>query len=149
MNKMLSAVLVSMVVAGLVTGENPIAKFYEAEAPTLNIDVQLRPVEHDPIQLLERLRPGMYRASVLVEADPGSRVVIGTEDIILSPGQTKSSHFEHEDVALSFVVELGEKAAFAKTSVTVTRAEKVIGRQVSTVWLARPTGTIVPVEPAP
>ena len=149
MRKSLAAVLVTTVAAAFIGGDEAIDKFYQAEAPALNIDVQVKPIEHDAIQLLERPWPGKYRASVIVEADPGSRVMINTEDIIISPGETKESRREHKDLVLTFVVELGQGAAFAKTSVALTRDGKIIGRQLATVWLAQPKRVIVPAEPAP
>ena len=81
--------------------------------------------------------PGMYRCSVVVAAEPGSRVALGTEDIIIGPGEKRTATFEHDGLRLLYTVELGQSAEFARTLVELTRDGTAIGRQHSTIYLER------------
>ncbi|MFA6955693.1 MAG: hypothetical protein WC538_07465 [Thermoanaerobaculia bacterium] len=118
-------------------GSEKLSPFHEKTAPTLEFDVRIQPVEHDQIQLLGRPGPGKYRCSVVVAGKPGSRVAVGTEDIIIGPGEKRTATFEHDGLRLLYTVELGQSAEFARTLVELTRDGTTIGRQHSTIYLGR------------
>jgi len=130
-------------------GSEKLTPFHEKTAPALEFDVQVKPVEHDQIQLMGRPGPGKYRCSVVVAAEPGSRAALATEDIIIGPGEKRTATFENDGLRLLFTVELGQSAEFARTLVELTREGTTIGRQHSTIYLARTSSgrSIVPAAP--
>ena len=109
-----------------------------SDAPSIEIDVSVRPVTQDSYQLLERAKPGMYRCQAVVHEEPGSHRVWGSEEILLSPGQTKEETTEFGQLKLHFRASIGKRADRVRTEVTLTRDGKVINRQTSSVEVEPP-----------
>jgi hypothetical protein len=108
------------------------------DAPALEVRTTIRPVTQDAIQLLRRVKPGMYRCSVFVVDEPGSHRGFATKDIVLAAGESGEQSATYGPVRLQFRAALGKKLEQAVTTVTVYRDDKIITRQSSTVALARP-----------
>lgn len=125
-----------LLVALLGFGSEKLTPFREKTAPTLEFDVRIQPIEHDQIQLMGRPGPGKYRCSVVVAAEPGNRVALATDDIIIGPGEKQTATFENDGLRLLYTVELGQSAEFARTLVELTRDGNTIGRQHCTIYLA-------------
>jgi hypothetical protein len=107
------------------------------DAPALEVRTSIRPVAQDEIQLLRRVKPGMYRCSVVVADEPGSHRVFATKDLVLAAGESGQESATYGPIRLQFRASLGKKLETAVTTVTVYRDEKIVTRQSSTVALAR------------
>lgn len=120
------------------------ALFQRNDAPALEVTTSIRPVTKDEYQLLTRPLPGMYRCSARIHDEPGSRRVLGTKDIVIGPGESGEEAAIFGNLRVEFRATIGKALDRADTVVTITRNEKVISRQSSTVWLERQVGIIHP-----
>lgn len=115
-----------------------------SDAPALEVRTSIRPVTADTYRLLRRAAPGMYRCSVLIHEASGSNRVWSTKAIVLAPGESGESSNTVGPLKLRFRASLGAKLDRAEMTVTVTRDDKVITRQTSTVWLEKPSASMRP-----
>jgi hypothetical protein len=88
----------------------------------------------------------MYRCSVLVHDEPGSKRVWSTKDIVLAPGESAEETSVFGPLRLHFQASLGASVDRAETTVTVTRDGKVVTRQTSTIWLQRTSPSVRPMH---
>ena len=114
------------------------------DAPALEISTSIRPVTQDEYQLLRRTTPEMYRCSAVVHDEPGSKRVWSTKDIVLAPGESGEETTVFGPLRLLFRASLSDNLDRAETTVTVTRDEKIVTRQTSTIWLQRTTSPLRP-----
>jgi hypothetical protein len=134
---MFRAVVIVASIALLGTTSAVPPSLLRSDAPALQVDTSIRPVTEDRYQLLRRATPGMYRCSVVVHDEPGSRRVWATKDIVLAAGESGEETAIFGPLQLHFRASLGEKLDRAETNVTVTRDGRIVSRQTSTVWLQR------------
>lgn len=143
----LSILFIAASASFVLLGSSVPHRFLENEAPVLQIDVEIRPIEHDAFQLLKYPRPGDYRCSVRVREEPGSRRVWGTEDLLVRPGEAKEAISRLGSFELHFAVAVGSGSKNALATVTVTRDGKIIAKQTSKIWLDEPRTSVQPLDP--
>jgi hypothetical protein len=140
-----TSVLIVAVIVSLVAATRVSPLLLRSDAPALEVTTTIAPVTKDAYQLLRRPTPGILRCSVLVHDEPGSRRVWGTKDILLGPGEKGEETAALGPLQLTFRAEIAQGLDRAETSVTVSRDSRVITRQISTVWLERPSARLRPV----
>ncbi|HEX9160448.1 MAG TPA: hypothetical protein VF980_01975 [Thermoanaerobaculia bacterium] len=108
-----------------------------SDAPALEVEIHIWPVTQDPLQLLTRVTPGMYRCSVLVHDEPGSNRTWKTKDVVISPGHSGEETATAGELQLHFKATVDRAAEKANAVATVTRNGRVVSRQKTSVFLSR------------
>ena len=114
---------------------------FRNDAPAIETRVSIRPVTEDAYQLLKRPEPGMYRCTVVVLDEPGSKRQFRTKDILVGPGGTGEETTVVGPLEVKVKASISRSLEHAEATVTVARDGKVVLRQtsdVSLVKLARP-----------
>lgn len=88
----------------------------------------------------------MYRCSLLVLDEPGSRRAWSAPDLVLGPGEKREKSSTHGPMQVNFRAPISKSVDHADTTVTVTRDGKVVLRQVSSFSIEKMPGTNKPLE---
>jgi hypothetical protein len=137
--KKLSVVVLLLIGAVALLGATSVLPpaLQRSEAPALEISTSILPVTQDEYQLLVRPKPGMYRCRARVHDEPGSNRVLGIPDIVIGPGDSGTETADFGNLHIEFRAKISEERDRAETDVIITRADRVISRQRSIVWLQR------------
>jgi hypothetical protein len=88
----------------------------------------------------------MYRCSLLVLDEPGSRRAWSAPDIVLGPGEKGEKSSTHGPMQVNFKASISKSVDHADTAVTVTRDGKIVLRQVSSFSLDKTPSANRPLE---
>ena len=111
------------------------AEIPDLEAP--EVYVTIRPSTMDEFQLLRRATPYTYTCEAMVlQAEAKPRRIYVSAKLVAVPGQTETTTQRAGEYTLDFAVKMGRSQADA--TVTVTRGDKVITRQRSTIQVTAP-----------
>jgi hypothetical protein len=135
MPRLLAALLVLSCALILYAATDAPPSLLRSDAPAVQVDVTVRPINQDAYQLLHRPIPGMYRCSVLVHDEPGGKRVWGTPDIVIAPGETREEVSDLPQLQLRFRAGIRKAGDQVNAEVTLTRDGRVVSRQISTVCL--------------
>lgn len=101
----------------------PPPQLITGDAPALEVDVSVTPVTKDEYQPLRRIKPGMYRASVLI-LDAERREGGWGDEVVVSPGEKRETRQTLGPLELYFSAGVDKSAERARILVSITRTAR-------------------------
>ncbi|HET7437235.1 MAG TPA: hypothetical protein VFN10_21180 [Thermoanaerobaculia bacterium] len=106
--------------------------------PYYNVRVSVVPAQAGPYHLLPGRSQAQYRATATVTDETNTKVVVTTRDLLVAPGDRRTTTAEGDGLVVGFEVKVAENASGAETEVVVKRGNSVVTKNATAVVLASP-----------